>query len=75
MGYVPITFSEIDAWARLTGTVLEYGEPQLLRQLSQLYCMERQQGAVKNTSPILRLNQDKSKLAQGIFAALRTRSA
>lgn len=75
MGPIPITFGEIDAWVRLTGTELAYGEALLLRQLSQLYCVERQQGATHSTSPALRLSRDKSQLAQGIFAALRTRSA
>lgn len=74
MGSVPLTYTEIDSWRRLTGTLLDTGEAILLRQLSQAYCAERNIGATHNTSPVLRLNRDKDKLAAGIFAALRTRS-
>jgi hypothetical protein len=75
MGNVPLTYTEIDSWRRLTGTLLDTGEAMLLRQLSQVYCAERNIGATNNTSPVLRLSRDKEKLAVGIFAALRTRSA
>lgn len=74
-GPSPITFSEIDAWQRLTGTILEFGEAQLLRQLSQAYCSELQAGKSNNTSPVMRESRDKTALAQGIFAALKARSA
>lgn len=74
-GAAPLTYSEIVAWQAATGTVLEFGEAQLLRQLSQAYCSELQAGKTNNTPPVLRDSRDKAKLAQGIFAALRARSA
>jgi hypothetical protein len=39
-GAVPINYQEIDAWCRLTATVLPWYEPAQLRNLSREYCAE-----------------------------------
>lgn len=80
-GEVPLTWSEIDAWARQTGTRIDDDEARLLRALSQTWCQAgRDMRAHDARSAHLRgdqayLERQRKDTETGLAAAFRSMTA
>jgi len=50
-GPMPISFQEIESWARMTRTVLTWQESKFLKELSQEYCNQYAKSSDRNAAP------------------------
>ena len=69
MGPVPVAFSEIQAWASLTGTRPTSEESLILRSLSREYVAASQSARAKNATPPYAPGGDR--VGAGIMAAFK----
>lgn len=50
-GPMPITYQEIEAWSRMTKTILTWQESKFLKELSQEYCNQYAKSSDRNSVP------------------------
>jgi len=74
-GPVPLSYQELDAWARLTNVLLTWEEARYIKMLSQEYCSQYSKSGQRDAPPpYTTVDFDQQALADKVLASFRSHS-